>query len=644
MSAEAVAAQTADRAPIDLIDGAFVLVAGFPEGRLTQSMVVAAAATDRPPPRVEHKDTLEEAEAFLLETPVAVLVLGPDIEPERAIERLEELSRTHSYIEPVTILIGPYDFGALQPLVQGDRLFFFSREELGEEDMAKLVSTAVAHYRDHLVLSLAILGRSQDPRVVNDRRLLTAVESLHHISDLDALEDPLLEALDELIGIDDGRLWIYDSVHHLLSSPSVAGLEVSATAGITSFVARTGVVVRSDLAVHDARFDPEADDGAEARLLVVPILDFEQNVLATVALRRPISETPFSTRDQHLTWRLAQHLAPIIIRKTSRPYATRQRQLSQQTAGPDIFRPEAIQANEQDFTDTGRVLHNEPGWTRWTWGILLTGFIAALIFGFVGSMHEYANGPAVVRVGQRIDVPAHVAASVIAVEVAPGARVETGQPLVRLYGAPEISEIANLEDEFEQLLRRRLARPGDAAVEASLINARTNLERARARLAERIVRAPSDGIVGDVRIRPGQHLEAGEFLLSVISDREIRSVVGLVPGHFGPQITPGQRLRLTLNGYPDLSLALKVASVGEEVIGQQEARQSLGASIADSVIFDGSVVLVEGHLPEALLDDGRRKLTFRDGMQGVMEIRVRTRPILFHLVPGLDRIFRRSGE
>lgn len=629
---------------IDMIDDSFVLLVGFPHSDLPQRIIEASQHAGLAQPAVEQKTTLAEGKACLIHGPVSVFALGPDIDPKAAIDCLDEIHQNYSYLQHETILIGDYDPGILMSLVQDDRLFYFSPKPFADEEIARILLAGWVHSRDQLMLELAIHGRSKDPRVANDRKLFIGGETLLRTTDLETLEDPLLEALDDLIEIDAGRLWIYNSLGHALTVASTPDIEVSAIAGITSYVARTGEAVRLERAGDDPRFDLEADESTDDRFLAVPVLGPEDRSLGALTVRRHSTGVPFSQQDEWLTWRLAQYLAPILLLRAPQPFAVMQQRMSQATVGPDIFRREAIQANERDFSDAGRVLRNTPGWTRWTWGVLVTGFFAALIFASVGKMHEYANGPAIVRLGQRIDVPAHVAASVIAVEVEPGARVEEGEALVRLYGAPEVSEITNLENEFEQRLRQRLAVPGDAVIEASLINARTSLERARARLAERIVRAPSAGVVGDVRIRPGQHLEAGEFLLSVIADQEIRSVVGLVPGQFGPQITVGQPLRLTLIGYPDLSFDLEVISVGGEVIGLQEARQSLGGSIADTVVIDGSVILVEGKLPEALFDDGRQELAFRDGMQGVMEIKVRSRPIILHLIPGLEKVFRRRHD
>lgn len=626
---------------LDLIDGGSMLLVGFPDQPSDRQIAEATWA-----PRglvIERTSSLSEAREYLLRHSVRLLALGCDLEPPDVVDFLEGLAQEHLYTQPATLLFVECDPSFVQRWVQDDRLFYAHPGPLGEEQVTELLAAGFAHAGDQLMLALTTGGRSQDPRVLHTRKVLTLGEALAGVSELEGLEEPLLEALADVLEVDGGRLWVYDRFEQTLRAAGVEGLEVSAVCGLTSFGARTGRIVSIDHASSDGRFDFEADDGAEGRLMAVPVLGPEQRVLGVLAVWRGVEKARWRAEEQRLVMRFVEHLAPHLLVHAPNPFATHQRR-AQQSRGPDFFRAEALDANERNFTDSGRLLKNDPGWARWTWGLVLAGFVGAFVLGLVGSVHEYASGPAIVRIGQRIDVASQVDASVVAVDAIPGAQVAAGDALARLHGATEAAEIANLEGELEQLLRRRLAAPGDTATEMSLVETRTALERARDRLAQRIVRSPTAGVVGDVRVRPGQHLSAGELLLSVIADEEKRSVLGLIPGHFGPQLTVGQRLRLSLVGYPDLSFHLDVVAVGEEVIGPQEARQALGGSIADAPPVGGPVVLVEGRLETDSFSDGEREWLFRDGMQGSMEIRVRSRPILLQLVPGLERAFRRWDE
>lgn len=621
----------------DLVDGAQILWAGFVGAELGQEVEREVASRGVESVEWVDSETLDDVDAVLGSSPVGVLALGPGLAPGARVEYLEALAEAHPFQKPALVVVGAGDdLFAYQGLVQADHLFYLSAEPLLLPQLAELLVAALLHFRAHVVLQLASGGVVRDPRAAVLQKRLGVEDSLRQSGGLEALSEPVLDALHELVGIDGGRLWLYDRFRHSLRALDHIDHEVSAVAGLTSWAARTGIAVCSALASEDSRYDAEAD-GEVRCLLAVPVIGPRGWILGVLAVWRR-DEAPFDEADQDIVAGLADSVAPYLTPHGPRPLEAINRRTG---AVADLFREEALEASSRGFSERGKVLRNTPGWTRWTWATLVTGFFAGLLFLLMGRMHDYASGPAVVRVGERVEVTSHLAAAVTSVLVAPAQVVTQGQPLVRFYGAPEASEIANLEEEFDQRLRQRLAAPADTAVEASLVDVRTRLERARVRLADRIVRAPVAGEVGDVRIRPGQHLVAGEILLSVIADPEQRTVVGLIPGQFGPQIAAGQTLRLTLEGYEDLSFDLQVRAVGEEVITVGDARLSPARAIAELGAGNGPVVLVEARLAGDSFRDGGRTWAFRDGMQGSMEVRVRSQPILFHLVPGLDRVVGR---
>ncbi|MEM8960101.1 MAG: GAF domain-containing protein [Acidobacteriota bacterium] len=625
----------------DLIDGAVMLLAGFDSAHLDERVRDACRRAGLPSVELETAATLDDAEIIVESFALGTLALGPRLDPTASLDFVVDLFKHHPFQKPIILFFGtpaPDDL-RLQMLIQEDRLFYTSPEGLDAADTATIVAAGQAAFRARLLLDLAAARRSQDRRVLVKRRLLATAEPLLRATRLEELGEPVFDALHEMIGIDRGRLWSYDPIRHTLtaidSSDSTSGIEVSAAAGLTSFAARSGTALRVDDSALDPRHDHEVD-GDPGRLLAVPIHGPDRQTLGMLTVGRSLESDAFSALDVDIATSFADYLRPLFAVLGPRPHEP-VLQAHSVGASSDLFRDEAIEASARGFSERGRVLRNTQDWTRWTWLVLLAGVVLTMLFLITGRMHDYASGQAVVQIGQRVEVTTHIAAAVTAVEVEPWQQVTVGTPLIRLYGAPEATDIANLESDLEQRLRQRLIDPTDKAVEAALIDVRTRLEQARARLAERVIRAPIDGAVGDLRIRPGQHLAMGEPVLSLIADQDERSVVALVPGEFGPQLRSGQPARLSLQGYPDFFFHLEVTTVGEEVISLDQARQALGRPI----IARGTapVVLVRARLPEATFDDGGRPWPFRDGMQGVLEIRVRSQPILFHLVPGLERVF-----
>lgn len=584
--------------------------------------------------RVEHVDSLAAAERVLETKPVAVLVLAG--EASGAVELARALAERHPFQRPVFVLVGVEAVELLQPLVQADLLFYTSPTALEPTALAEIVAAAVAHYRHQNLVELAAAPRIRDPRAVALRSILGLYESLLATADLEGAAEPIFEALEELVGIDDLRLFLYEPTTHALRDPTEREDELSAASGATSWAARVGRTLALADQKDDPRHDPDVD-GDGRHLLAVPVIAAEGRVLGVLAASRTEGE-PFDEVDARLAERLAAHVVGVFESASPLPLDRARASLA---GNDDLFRREAIDAHASGFSERGQVLRYEPGWSRWTWILLLAGFVTAMLFATFGRMHDYAAGPAVVRIGQRVEVTSPTEGAVTRIEVRAAERVAAGQPLVRLYGASEAAQITNLEEEFEQRLRQRLSAPGDSAIEASLIDVRTRLEQARDRLDQRIVRAPIAGVVGDVRIRPGQHASAGELLLSVLADADQRTVLGLVPAQFGPQLEAGQPVRLTLDGYPDLAFRLRLRSVGAEAAGAADMRQAVGRSMADSLPAAGPLVLVDALLPEGSFRDGGRTFTFTDGMRGALEIRVRSRPVIVHLIPGLDAAFRR---
>ncbi len=64
----------------------------------------------------------------------------------------------------------------------------------------------------------------------------------------------------------------------------------------------------------------------------------------------------------------------------------------------DLFRQEALQTHVRGEHRQGELLRISPSWTRWTFWLLLGFASLAAIYLFIGTISEYAEGPAVVQV------------------------------------------------------------------------------------------------------------------------------------------------------------------------------------------------------------------------------------------------------
>jgi membrane fusion protein (multidrug efflux system) len=301
-----------------------------------------------------------------------------------------------------------------------------------------------------------------------------------------------------------------------------------------------------------------------------------------------------------------------------------------------LFRREAVE-HQARRSARAESLHIAPSSTAWIYRLLCAALLCALFFVVVGRLHEYASGPALVRMNGRTALSANHSALVNSVEVAPGDRVEQGAVLVRLYSSEEASDLEAATREFDDQLLKLMQQPGDVTAREALVALRTRRELARSRLEQRTLRAPHDGVVADVRVRPGQLIEPGVSVIELRGDQADGDVVAMLPGRYRPLLKPGAKLRFELDGFQRRAHELTVQDVGDQIVGPQEAARYLGRDMADVVALSGPVVLVHATLPGASFEADGEHFQFAHGMHGKAETIVRSEPLAYAFLPGLKQ-------
>lgn len=307
-------------------------------------------------------------------------------------------------------------------------------------------------------------------------------------------------------------------------------------------------------------------------------------------------------------------------------------------ANNSIYRQEALDHHRQN-PEEGDVLHIAPAWAQWTYWLLSSVLVVTLIYFCVGTVDEYASGPAVVQLEGRVELTSQGAGIVSAVEARTGQRVRAGQKLVTLISEEETANLARLRYEFELQLVRYLKDPSDSAARQALTSLRAERELAEARLEARVLRAPRDGVVNDVRVQPNQYLTPGVSILSLVPEDVSPNVLAFLPGYYRPYLKPGTPLRLELDGFRNEFRELTVEQVGEQIIGPAEVSRQLGPGLAGAIEFKGSFILVRARLPSQHFQSNGQSYNYFDGMPAHAEARVRTESILMTLVPALKRLF-----
>jgi biotin carboxyl carrier protein len=313
------------------------------------------------------------------------------------------------------------------------------------------------------------------------------------------------------------------------------------------------------------------------------------------------------------------------------------------TPPPNLFRAEAVAHHGREVITDGRVLELSPRWTVWSYRLMMLVLGVAAVYGALGTIPEYASGPAVIRVEGRQHVTARAAGTVASIAVEPGRRVVAGQPLLQLYQANEQAELERVHQEYEQRLLELLRDPNDAAARQALTGLRPQRELAQARVEQRTVRAPVAGTVSDIRVRAGQQVEPGDTLLSLVEPGATCLVVAMLPGHSRPQLHRGMRLRFELDGYRYTYQDVGIEAIGDQLVGPAELRRFLGPELGDTIEAQGPTLLVQARLPANTFSADGQTFHYYDGMRARAEARLRAASLFVTLVPGLRALFERGG-
>jgi multidrug resistance efflux pump len=580
----------------------------------------------------------EAAQRILATRRVDVLCLGPEIVGHRALDFLAQVDALPDPPEVWLVLAGGPDLAIFQEYVDRSRLFYLSPSPPAPDELDALLRAALRGAAEAASRPTAVAGTLPGAVLVELLRRLPLLDDPEEIGDL------VVQAARELLDADRAYFLFFETEKQELWARDKRGSgrrTESAAVGLVSFVLRSGIPVRLARIGDDPRYDRSADDPrarGDERFLAVPVTAAGHE-LGVLAVMRGGERPELGDREQADLQQLTAQAAPFLAARMLVDRGV----VDAEAAGldPQLFRREVVE----------RVLHPKlqadplrisPVWARRSYWVLVGALAAFLAYVWLGRIDEYAAGVAVVETGGHSDLTARTAGTVTAVEVVPGQTVAAGQVLVRFDDAQQRAELERSQQELTLQLIHRLRDPASAAAEQALISLRAQNEQARAHLEERLLRAPTAGVVEDVLVRPGQYLQPGQTALSLSAGPAQPTVTAVLPGQIRPQLRRGQPMRLEVSGYRYAYQRLTVDSVGDEVIGPAEAQRTLGPAIAGSLQLTGPVVLVRARLPSATFEADGKTWSYHNGLHGTVEIRVRSERILWVLAPSLKAVFAGS--
>jgi len=367
--------------------------------------------------------------------------------------------------------------------------------------------------------------------------------------------------------------------------------------------------------------------------LIQPVKDRDGQIHAVlIAIREP-AQPEFSDVEARMLGELADAWAPFIHQLALESEA----EARSSGQNDDMFRQEAIQHMVRRGVK-GDVVRVHPGWLSGAYWIVVLAVLASAGFAAVARVHQYAEGPSVIRVRGRTPLIAYDGGTVTAIEVTPGQEVKSGQVLVRLHDTEQAGRMKGLDYDYERKVIAYLQTPQDPGVRQALATIVSERESAMAGLEARVIRAPYDGVVKDVLVSNGQRVDPGKPVASVGKKDvpEGLSVVAFLPGGDRPRLRVGQSMRITLPGYRGAVVETTVRAISTDALGANEAKaRYLQDQVGDSIPLHGSVVVVEGPLPKTFeADDNTYEL--HDGMIGLTEVQLESKTVLETAIPGLD--------
>ncbi len=554
------------------------------------------------------------------------VILGPRI----AATTTDTLLEVGSGRVPTLRLGAPRGHGADD---EDPRLFYGLSRRISGPDVALLVGSA-AHGRG---LARPAAAGSIEPADLD--RVLGLASQLVRAGDLATATRILVRAAEELVGASRSRCVFHHAPTGRLWSEGPDASESRATRGMVGFAARTAGAACVPRADADPRWHPELDgpDGRGSdRLLVQSIAGADGQARAVVVAARDARHPPFGARERVLLASFAERAGPMLEHLMLHIQARGTATTGGKPSG-GLFRAEAVQAHTQS-RHRSDVVRVSPGWVRWTYWLMIALLIVSGAYLLIGEVDQHSSGHAIVRLHDRSDVVAPLHGALVGVAVQPGQAVEAGQLLARFEDRDAQADLQRTQLAFEVQLRKRLLDPMDPTTSSAVVSLRRELLAAQQRVHDRELRAPQAGIVGDLRIRNGQHIVAGQVVMSLLHEQGVPQVMALLPGGDRPQLQPGMPIRLEFPGFRYAYQTIEITEVGREVIGPTEARRFLGPQVADSLELAGPLVLVRGTLPgDGFVADGHR-YAYHDGMLANAEIRLHRESLIEALFPPLKQL------
>jgi membrane fusion protein, multidrug efflux system len=201
----------------------------------------------------------------------------------------------------------------------------------------------------------------------------------------------------------------------------------------------------------------------------------------------------------------------------------------------------------------------------------------------------------------QVTINPEVAGRVTKILFEPGAVVNAGDPLVQLNDAPDRGDLANYEAQAQMaqisLTRSQALRRNNFASQETVDQNQAQLDEARAQImkteaiiAQKLIRAPFSGRLGVRLIELGQYLTAGAPVVS-LTDLSTLYVNFTLASHLRPEVSDGQQVNVTADAFPGRLFHARVSTIEPQISADTRTMQ-IQATMAnpDGALLPGMFV------------------------------------------------------
>jgi multidrug efflux system membrane fusion protein len=221
---------------------------------------------------------------------------------------------------------------------------------------------------------------------------------------------------------------------------------------------------------------------------------------------------------------------------------------------------------------------------------------------------RFAAGIGSLAAVHQVTITPEIGGRVTAVLFTPGATVNAGDPLVQINDGPERGDLANYQAQARlaaiswqrsEALAQRQVGPQQTVDQnqAQLDQARAQILKTEAIIAQKLIRAPFAGRLGVRQIDLGQYLSPGAAIVS-LTDLQRLYVNFTLPSTMRAEIAPGQSVNITADAFPGRAFTATIATI-EPQIRADTRTMMVQASLAnpDEALLPGMFVNAAVVLP-----------------------------------------------